>query len=633
MKPARTSSEVLRGTMAFGDFLLELDTLRLRRGEEWISLQPKPAQVLAVLLSRAGALVSRDDIRREVWGPDTHLDFDQSLNVCIRQIRIALGDTAQDPKWLETVPRRGYRFLAAAEWRPAEEGIASPDHSPDQGRNRRSWGVALGGLLVFLVVVVFRGPFLAEYRAGGPAELPPEMPRLIVLPLESTGLEPLGHQLPNLLTDELIAQLGVAFSPKVGVLARSTSMRLQSAVPPLPELRQRFGVSYIIEGTVQRRGSRVRAAIQLIRAQDQVQVWAGLFERSWEERFHLPAEVGRGTVRALSLELPKTSQQPQPWERIAPPEAYGYFLTARRFLAQRTREGNLSAVEASEKALAVFPGLAPAHVVLGEAHLRELVHPAKRVPSARLATQRALELDPNLASAWVLLGRIQMLYDWDLVAAGESLRRALELNSSLASAHHAQALLISALGHQEEAVAEFELARNLDPLSPVITTDSAWLYFVFRKFEKAEAVARTSVSISPNYMGGHLMLQMSLSHQGKAEAAAEQAKRVLELAGASSERLENFSRLAAKVALEDYADRRYRALQQLGAQFFVAPGELAYAALAAGDQEAALDLFEAAAAERSDWRLLWLSQDPRFDPLRGSRRGMNLLEVVSATRK
>lgn len=633
MKPESTSSEPLRGTMEFGDFQLELDTLRLRRGGEWISLQPKPAQVLVVLLSRAGVLVSRDEIRREVWGAEAHLDFDQSLNVCIRQIRIALGEVAQDPIWLETVPRRGYRFLAAVDWKPAPEGTTSPGTSVAGSRSRRWWGAALAGLILVLSWALFRGHFPIDQSAAVSAELLPGVPRLLVLPLEISGLEPVGEQLPSLLTDELIAQLGLAFSPKVGVLARSTSMRLQPDVPSLPELRRRFDVSYVIEGTVQRRGDRVRAAVQLIRTRDQVQVWGSLFERPWEERFQLPAEVGRGAVQGLSLELPSASIRPQPWERIAPPEAYGHFLTARRFLAQRTRQGNRSALEAIEQALAIFPDLAPAHVVLGEAHFREYVHPAKRIPLARLATKRALELDPNLASAWVLLGRIQMLYDWDLGAASASLDRALELNASSAPAHHAQALLLSALGRQEEALAEFDLARNLDPLSPVVNTDSAWLYFVIRKFDKAEAVARTTVSLSPEHMGGHLMLQMSLAYQGKVEAAAERAKRVLELGRSSPDRLESFLRLAPKEALEEYAVRRFLALQQLGKNFFVAPGELAYAALEAGEQEAALDLFETAAAERSDWRLLWLSQDPRFDPLRQHPRGVKLLEAVAAARQ
>jgi len=456
--------------------------------------------------------------------------------------------------------------------------------------------------------------------------------RLVVLPLASPGSEAPEADLAGQMTEELVAQLGAELVPEMGVLARSTSLRLRSQALSISELRDRFGVDYVVEGAVVRQNDRLRASIQLVRSEDEAQIWAHLFERPWNARFHLPAEVGREVAQALALEMPALSDRPRPWSRITPPEAYSRFLTAQLLLSLSTPDGDRAARDQLDLALEQYPDLAPAHCALGEIVLREAVHPSDKVPRARLAVEKALALDPNLPSAWLLKGRVQMLYEWELSAATASIDRALELSPSLAAAHQARALLLSAEGRNEEAIAEQELARSLDPLSPAVNTDVAWLYFVARKFEAAEASARIGTMGAPRHMGPHLMLFNSLFHQGKHEAALEQANDLLRLTGARPEPIPGSSKELTDAALRDFSRRRFKFLLRLRKQFFVPPGELGFAAAALGEDDLALDFFEEAIEERSDWRALWFRQDPRFDPIRELPRARQILERISKAR-
>ncbi|HYO15209.1 MAG TPA: winged helix-turn-helix domain-containing protein, partial [Thermoanaerobaculia bacterium] len=438
-----------RALMRFGLLELAPDTGELRKGGRPVRLQPQPARVLAVLAGRAGELVTREELHREVWGEGTHVDLDQGINFCIRQIRAALGDSAEAPVYIETVPRRGYRFLAPVEDASPAPGGPPPSPPPVPAR-RRLPRSAVSAVLLLLALAL---TLFAAARAGRPPSKSPEgRAMLAVLPFEDLSGEPGAEHWSDGLTEELISQLGRIDPGRLGVIARTSSMRYKGTREPVDRIGRELGVDYILEGSVRRSGERWRITAQLIEVRDQTHLWAESYDREAADVLAVQREVSERVARALALELlPGRAAAAPP----VPPAAREAFLKGRYLLNKRDRTAaeTEKSVSLFEQAVAAAPSHAAAWAGLADA-LAALPRPPRQiVPRARAAALRALEIDPGLAVAHYRLAGIHLYYDWDWEAARREYERALELDPGYATAHHSFAAYFSILGRHDEALA------------------------------------------------------------------------------------------------------------------------------------------------------------------------------------
>ncbi|HEY7516241.1 MAG TPA: winged helix-turn-helix domain-containing protein, partial [Vicinamibacteria bacterium] len=403
--PTAIDEEGAARALRFGAFELDLQSGELRRSGVLVHLQQQPAKVLVLLARRSGELVTREEIQREVWG-GTFVDFEQGLNFCVKQIRAALGDQADTPRYLETLPRRGYRFLAPVERivdsrEPSESPVGEGPLPGGPAQSARTWAAWGTGLLLLLLgaLVLFR-----------PAP-PPARAMLAVLPFENLSPDPAHDFFSDGLTEELITQLARLQPERLGVIARTSANVYKKAPKPVEEVGRELGVDYVIEGSVRREGDRLKVTAQLIRVKDQTHVWAESYERRLADSLSIQDDLARRVVQALQSRL--LDAPPSAPARNGPdPSAYDAYLKGRYQLASRRPLGTGSAallegVAAFEEAVRLDSGYAAAWAGLASA-LVSLVDEGARSPAegfapARAAAEKALDLDGDLAEAHVTL--------------------------------------------------------------------------------------------------------------------------------------------------------------------------------------------------------------------------------------
>ncbi len=622
--PERPRRSVLR----FGLFELDPATGELRRQGRLVRLQPQPAKVLALLASRAGELVTRDELQREIWGAETYVDFGQALNFSVRQMRAALGDSSGSPRYVETLPRRGYRFLAPVEWldHPAPPAATSPpafaassreeaarqDAAP--ARRRR----ALVPLLAAVAVLAAAAAGLVAFalRGSPPFAGPrPDRALLAVLPFEDLSGRPWWT---DGLTEELITQLGKADPERLGVIARTSAMRYKGSRAPVGRIARELGVDYLLAGSVRRSGQRLRITAQLITASDQTQLWAESYDRTAADVLAVQADVARRVTRALSLKLAGGVAPPAATPSGAAREAYlqGRYLLSKPTAAERTKS-----LAFFRRALAEDPDYAAAWTGVAGALMALPRPPRETVPRAREAARRALALEPDLAEAHYRLGEIHLNFDWDWPAAGWEYARAIELDPGFAAARHAYAAYFSLLGRHDEALAQMAKARELDPVSANVRGDVGWYRFFARRYGEAATACRQTLELEPRDVNAWKCLLSAQQLQGDAAAARSAARRILEIQGAPAPVLEELERQGLAAYWRWTLDQ----LTAAAVEQYLSPAHLALPHLALGDREAALQDLERAYRERSGWQLLFLAVEPRFDPLRTDPRFRDLL--------
>ena len=285
--------------LRFGAFELDGETLELRRKGALVKLQQQPAKVLALLLSRPGDLVTREEIRSAVWGDDTYVNFDQGLNFCIKEIRAALGDHADAPRYVETLPRRGYRFVALVERdlpepvEPLPQAAAAPEPSATPARRRRGWTLlALGGVAAAFLF----GAFLTTER-------PLQRRMLVVLPFENLSPDSGPDRLAEGLTEELTAEIGRIQPERLGVIARTAAAQYVGKRKGVDQIARELAVDYVVEGSVRRSGERVRITVSLIKADDRAQLFSESYESASRDLFALQSDVARQIARRIQQAL------------------------------------------------------------------------------------------------------------------------------------------------------------------------------------------------------------------------------------------------------------------------------------------------------------------------------------------
>lgn len=622
--------------LRFGSYDLDLKAAELRKGGSLIRLKPQPFRVLAFLAENAGAVVTREELRDRIWGAETFVDFERGLNSCITQIRSVLNDEAESPRFIETLPRRGYRFIAQVE---TVNGASAPSTLRVEAATAESatvkqaapqvwrW-VAAGATLLLLLIASL---VLLRSAPVPAATAPSGRVMLAVLPFQNLSGDPLQEFFGDGMTEEMIAVLGGLQPERLGVIARTSAMRYKHTKKGVREIGGDLHVTYVVEGSIRREAGRARITAQLIRVSDESHIWAQSYERGLSDVISVQRDVAQQIARALAIELVPSALPALAEKSAATPAAYDAYLRGRYYLNQMNGRSFAEAVKSFEKAIALDPKYAIAYAGLADAHNLQpwwaVAPPREALARGRAAAQKALALDPNLAGAHNSLGFVQLYYDWDFASAERSFTRAIELQPGFALAHYWYAGMLSAAGRHHEAIAAIKRAQALDPFSEMVNSDAGWYFLYARRYDEAIQQCRRTIALRPNFGWTYLCIREAQLLKGQLPEAVETSKKFMELSGA---RPEQIAALVAADPAETLQRMRSHFLQQLErAPGRPAPGYLSYAGLglaylSLGEHEKAMDALERAMRDR-DSAVSHFKVDPRLDPLRKNPRFLALL--------
>ncbi|HEY3567031.1 MAG TPA: winged helix-turn-helix domain-containing protein [Thermoanaerobaculia bacterium] len=472
----------------FDGFELRLDSGELLRdGSPVTTLQPQPARVLELLASRSGEVVGREEIRQLVWG-ESFVDFDASLNFCVKQIRRALGDSATSPRYLETLPRRGYRFLRPVRVEAGTNGngipvpeplpAGAPSPSPPQRRWPLLTGVSvtLAALLLLVFLIASRFPSATQ------------SPRLAVFPLTCREAGPAGRQVCGGVTEALTAELTRQLPHEVEVIAPTSVLAYQGSHKSPREIGEELGATYLLTGEVAPSGGHLRIDARLTTAAGKA-LWHQ--EGPAIEMAEAPlvyGELVRGVAGALQLPLPAvTGPAAKPRK-----EAYEAYLRGIYLARQRKFD---EAVASLQEAALLDDHFARAYAELSLARVARGRPPQEDGPASLAAARKALELDPQLAEGHLALGDVLFKDRLDWQRAGAEYRRAVALAPGDAKTHYAYATYLTSLGRHDEAIAAIERARELDPASMAVASDYAWFLYIARRYDEAIRQARETLKL------------------------------------------------------------------------------------------------------------------------------------------
>ena len=470
------------GRLCFGLFELDLRAGELRKHGLRIRLQEQPFQVLVMLLEHHGEVVTREELQKRLWPADTFVDFDHGLNKAISKIREALGDSAESPRFVETVARRGYRFLAevrAADTTPGTSPVPAtqaPASTEARDRSNLAGEPAMPkpvarpvARMVSLFVVLLVIATLAAWKFYSWKRSSAVIRSLAVLPLESLSNDASQDYFADGMTDELISDLGQISALRV--ISRTSVMAYKRTNKPLPQIARELNVDAVVEGTVLHSGDQVRITAQLIEASSDKHLWSQSYEGELRDTLALQNQVARAVADQIRINLNAQERTALKSVRVVNPQAYESYLKGRYFWNKRTADALRvalayfnQAIDEDPKYAEPYSGLADTYALLGDWQYAAMT-PKEALPKAKAAAIKALELDNTLGEAHNSLAFCLDGFDWDFDSAGKEFRRAIELNPGYATAHHWYAWHLSLVGQNEEAIVEMKKAESLDPLS------------------------------------------------------------------------------------------------------------------------------------------------------------------------
>jgi TolB-like protein/DNA-binding winged helix-turn-helix (wHTH) protein/Flp pilus assembly protein TadD len=634
------------GRLRFGVFDVDVRAGELRKHGLRVRLQEQPFQILAMLLEHPGQVVTREELQKKLWPADTFVDFDHGLNKAVNKIRDALGDSAESPRFVETIARRGYRFLAevkAADAAPGQSSHVAPPPipaaetrdrpdlavTPAATKNRApsiAWKMAV---FVLLALIVFFTGWKLHSR-NYPASA---IHSLAVLPLESLSNDASQDYFADGMTDELISDLGQLSALRV--ISRTSVMGYKHAHKPLPQIARELNVDAIVEGTVLRSGDRVRITAQLIDATADKHLWSQSYEGELKDTLALQNQVAQAIADQIRIKLNPQEQAALKIARVVNPEAYESYLKGRYFWNKRTPDSLKVALAYFNQAIdedpnyaQAYSGLADTYALLGDWQYAVMT-PKEAFPRAKAAAIQALELDSTLSEAHNSLAFCFDAFDWDLESAGKEFQRSIELNPGYATAHHWYAWHLSLLGRYDEALEEMRKAKNLDPLSLIINADLAELLVIAHFYDESIIQSRATIEMDPNFALAHNQLaQAYLQKHMNVEAIAELQKAV-ELSGGSPTCIANLARAYAASGKTSEAVKLLGDLKNHSNRGYSDASEVAVVYAALGDKDQAMHWLEIGYEERFNPGVLLR---PGFDPLRSDRRFQDLLRRIGFPR-
>ena len=628
--------------LEFGPFHVDPEQRLLLRDQQPIPLSPKAFDLLLVLVQRSGQLVLKDDLMQILW-PDTFVE-ESNLGQHVFQLRKALGETAQDSSYIVTVPGRGYRFAQKVQVVEEEEDkLVVESHSrtrmvieeedstgarlalaPGKTRFRKVVAAAVAAGLIVAGYLVWR-----QYGSQRTANAGRIM--LAVLPFQNLTGDPDQEYFADGITEEMITKLGQLHPEQLGVIARTSVMGYKHSDKRLDQVGRELSVQYVLEGSLRRTTDHLRITTQLIRVKDQSHLWAEDYDRQLQDVLSVEDEVAAVVAREIQLRLTPQQRLNLSSARVVNPEAHEAYLKGRFFWNKRTEDGFRKAVEYFNDAIAKDPNYAQAYAGLADAYLLlggyGFEPQEDTIPSAKQAALRAVQIDDTLAEPHTTLGLVYVA-EWNWAEAEKSYKRAIELDPNYSVAHHwhGDGYLAGIPGKTEEMLSELRKAHELDPLSPMITTDLARRLCYAGRCDEGMKLFQEVLKIDPDFVQAHYYLSEAYELRGMyPEAIAEVQKinspdatryvtgqlgHIYALQGRRREALEVVSRL-----------------QQLSQRTYVDPRYIANIYVALGEKDLAFVWLEKAYEEHSSTipglKTCWV-----YDPIRSDPRFADLVRRV-----
>jgi TolB-like protein/DNA-binding winged helix-turn-helix (wHTH) protein/Tfp pilus assembly protein PilF len=590
--------------VSFGSFEVNPSTGELRKQGIRIKLHEKPLQVLLALLEHPGQVVTRKEIQERLWPQDTFVEFENGLNNAISRLREALGDTAESPRFIETVPRHGYRFLPEV----------SPAMPASRAANLRPWLIVFGSVLGVSLIIgaVFRLPTNHN----------PVIRSLAVLPFRNLGTGTADDYFTDGMTDAVtteLAKLGVS-----KVISETSVVQFKDTKKSVPEIAHALSVDAVVEGAVLREGNEVRITVQLIRADTDRHVWAESYQRQMIDILALQDEVALGVAHAIKLELsPGTGQSTPP--RPVNAEAYEAYLKGRYFM-QKPDESFLRAKDYFQQAIQLDPTYAPAYAGLSDFYGLALP-PKEALPKAKEYAEQALKLDPNLPDSHISLAYIYFYDDWDWPAADQEFKRAIALAPGLAPSHRWYAIYLAAMGRFAEANTEAKRAEELDPLSISAHHGAAVAAVSAGQYDRSIAEGRKILELDANDPRAYLDMTAGYFQKGMYPEALQGAEKGLTLSHRDPFFLSIAAYVYGRLGNVEQAGKLVEEMRAASKKSFVGPSLFATAFVGMGNQKEAMEALEEGYKAR-DPDLVGLNSTPWFGPLRSDSRFRDLVRQM-----
>jgi TolB-like protein len=565
-----------RHAIKFGVFEADLAARELRKNGAKVRLQDQPFQVLALLVANPGQVITREELRQKIWPADTFVDFDNSLNTAINKIREALGDSAEKPQFVETLPRRGYRFVGSLEDKKSE-GFHS----------------------------------------------------LVVLPLENLSRDPEQDYFADGLTEALITNL--AKISALRVVSRTSAMLYKGVRKPLAEIARELGVDVILEGTVLRSGDRVRISAQLIQVATDSHVWAESYERDLRDVLALQSEVAQAIAREMRVKLTRMDQARLPKVHSVDPEAYEAYLKGRYFWNKRSGDALTKGAQCFREAIDKDPMYAAGYSGLADcassAGWFGFLAPDQAFGKGKRLALKAIELDPDLPEAHASLAWAMTHYDFAFDGAEREFERSIEIDPRYATSHQWYGLLLTPIGRHDEAIAELKRALRLDPASSIINATLAWAHLLARRYSEANTLARKALDLDPGFAPTWYALGLTSVLSNLNEVGIDAFQKATMLSAESTTYLGGLGWAYAYTGRINEARTILERLNRFSETRYVMPVHMAliYSALHQNDE--AIRCLEMALLERSPW-IVYLKTDPRYDHIRSDPRFQDLMRNI-----
>ncbi len=586
----------------FGPYRLDaIERVLLRDGQP-VTLPPKDLETLLVMVERASHIVEKEELLEKVW-PGVFVE-EGNLARHIFNLRQVLGDTPDGRKYIETIPKRGYRFVAAVheDREPAAAHPAVPQTSEPappavpaplvQKRNFWLWPITLS--------VLAAAGILIGRHFWPPRNAPPQKAMLAVLPFVNLSGDAHEDYFADGLTEEMIAQLGQLQPAQLGVIARTSTARYKGTKETAAQIARELGVGYLLEGSVRRGGDRVRVTAQLIQSAEQTHLWAETYERPLADVLSIQREIAEKITHSLSMQLLPAATSVSANSRLNL-ESYDKYLLGLHELGEDTRESVNRAIQYFQEAIALDPKDARLYAALAAAYDAATTYyssPAEVMPRAREAALQAVALDPNLGSAHVRLGYVRLFYDWDWPAAEREYRRALEINPSLPEAQLGYANYLSTLGHFDEALSRVQQAYLFDPLALESRKEALWIYYFSGRMPETVEQCQKTIELEPAAGLPHAMLAMTYAQMGKRPETLHAAENAIRLANSPSVITATAAALAHVGQNREAKQLLSKALEQ-AKERYVCRFLVADAYVELGDTEKALESLEQGFLQRS----------------------------------
>jgi TolB-like protein/DNA-binding winged helix-turn-helix (wHTH) protein/Tfp pilus assembly protein PilF len=644
----------------FGIYAVDLRTSELWKQGRKIKLQEQPCRILAILLEQRGEVVTREELRKRLWSDDTFVDFDHSLNTAIMRLREALSDSSDNPRFIETLPRHGYRFIAPVEEIAASEqekkedtgststpelsaavpqsaspkifiaGKTEPESKPRRIGSRRAlgWGSLVGVFAVVLLAVGWH-----YLRTGAEANLSRNPIRsMVVLPFENLSGDKDQQYFTDGMTDELIAHLAKIRSLRV--ISRTSSMEYKGTPKTLSEIARKLNVDAVVEGTVLRSGDRVRITAELVQVATDRHLWAETYESQLGDVLALQSQVASAIVNEIRINLTPEEQQRLTSTRSVSAEGYEDYLKGRYYWNKRSQEGLSKAIAyfqlATEKdphyALA-FAGLADCYSIIGSAIVGTVPY-QDVAPKAKAAALKALELDDTLAEAQTSLATVRFNYDWDWPSAAQGFQRSIELNPSYATAYQRYSLYLMAMGRTKDSLAQMNHARELDPLSISMNFSLGWRLYMAHQYDQAIEQLQNTLDMDPSFALARMVLGQAYEQKRAYPRALAELQRAVTAAHDSPQMLGALGHAYGVSGNRAQAETVLAQLMEQSKKQYVSPFYVAIVYAGLSENEKAVDWLEKAYKDRSN-AIVFSKVDPQLDPLRTAPRFKALLHRLA----